>query len=190
MLALKEAFGAALCAAISVFIIAYFRVEFRNRYLKAFMDVSLLQTSLLDGWDYTQPLTYEERDTFRRFLVDAHKAAYVPICIAGDQTKILTAEPAVTVPLEGEVDVLSAVAAPEQVSTGGNGQIPSPASSIAPSSTQSHKLPSRGLQHGASLRRVSQLHGPSSSVRLMEFHEDDETVNSMGFHSFKSTNLM
>ena len=69
------------------------------------MDVSLLQTSLLDGWDYTQPLTYEERDNFRRFLEDAHKAACVPICIAGGQTKILTSEPAVTVPFEGEVDV-------------------------------------------------------------------------------------
>mmetsp|Transcript_2086 Transcript_2086/g.3075 ORF Transcript_2086/g.3075 Transcript_2086/m.3075 type:complete len:165 (+) Transcript_2086:1-495(+) len=53
--------------------------------------------SLLDGWDNSLPTTVEKREEFRKFLVDAHKAAYIPVCIAGGATHVLTAEPAVVV---------------------------------------------------------------------------------------------
>eukprot|EP00565_Helicotheca_tamesis_P007263 CAMPEP_0185740608 /NCGR_PEP_ID=MMETSP1171-20130828/38190_1 /TAXON_ID=374046 /ORGANISM="Helicotheca tamensis, Strain CCMP826" /LENGTH=106 /DNA_ID=CAMNT_0028412499 /DNA_START=23 /DNA_END=343 /DNA_ORIENTATION=- len=44
----------------------------------------------------------EKREEFRQFLIDAHKAAYIPVCIAGGATSALTAEPAVTVPNEND----------------------------------------------------------------------------------------
>jgi hypothetical protein len=44
----------------------------------------------------------EKREEFRQFLVDAHKAAYIPVCIAGGATNILTAEPAVVIPSEND----------------------------------------------------------------------------------------
>jgi hypothetical protein len=66
------------------------------------MDAALLQTSVLDGWvvsEESDPTTMEDREEFRRFLVDAHKAAYIPACIAAINTgTILTAEPTVVQP--------------------------------------------------------------------------------------------
>ena len=58
--------------------------------------------SLLDGWDNANPTSLESREEFRQFLVDAHKAAYIPVCIAGGATNILTAEPAVVIPSEND----------------------------------------------------------------------------------------
>ena len=39
--------------------------------------------------------------------VDCHKAAYVPVCIAGDQSTMITAEPAVVIPVEFDDDFAS-----------------------------------------------------------------------------------
>ena len=79
---------------------------FRNfiikRFRRAYDDAGLLQTSLLDGWDNTIPTSMEKREEFRQFLVDGHKAAYIPVCIAGGATNILTAEPAVVIPSEND----------------------------------------------------------------------------------------
>jgi hypothetical protein len=52
-------------------------VAIKERYLRAFQDAALLQTSLLDGWDTSTEYSIENREEFRQFLVDAHKAAYV-----------------------------------------------------------------------------------------------------------------
>jgi hypothetical protein len=51
---------------------------------------------MLDGWDNQEPTSQKKREDFRRFLVDAHKASYVPVCIAGSD-EIMTAEPAVVI---------------------------------------------------------------------------------------------
>lgn len=67
------------------------------------MDAALLQTSQLDGWDSNTSTSPEKREEYRKFLVDAHKAAYVPICIAGGATAALTAEPALVVPHPNDV---------------------------------------------------------------------------------------
>jgi hypothetical protein len=48
----------------------------------------------------------EKREEFRQFLVDSHKAAYIPICIAGGASTILTAEPALTMPHEFDANNL------------------------------------------------------------------------------------
>jgi hypothetical protein len=101
---LKQAAGPALAAALPMLPTFLFHRAMKKRYLRAFQDASLLQTSLLDGWDVVEDTSMEKREDFRRFLVDSHKAAYVPVCIAGNnQEESLTAEPAVVVPAESDV---------------------------------------------------------------------------------------
>jgi hypothetical protein len=75
-----------------------------SKYKRSFDDAALLQTSLLDGWDTTQPTSMEQREEFRRWLVDAHKAAFVPVCLFGmDTVGCLTAEPAVVIPMDSDL---------------------------------------------------------------------------------------
>jgi hypothetical protein len=85
-MALKQALGPALMAAMPIVPIYLFQESMKAKYLQAYTDAALLQTSLLDGWDTTEETAAERREEFRRFLVDAHKAAYVPVCIAGTDT--------------------------------------------------------------------------------------------------------
>jgi hypothetical protein len=122
MLALKGALGPAIVAAIPFVPTLVFRHEIRKQYLKAYQDAGLVQTSMLDGWDIQEPTSVrvckvylqgighsvshnllscshvqmKKREDFRRFLVDAHKASYVPVCIAGSKD-VMTAEPAVVI---------------------------------------------------------------------------------------------
>jgi hypothetical protein len=100
MMVLKEAIGPCLLAALPIIPTLLYRTRMRKRFLRAYEDAGLLQTSLLDEWDSSVPTSTDQREEFRRFLVDAHKAAYIPVCIAGDATSVLTAEPAVVVPLD------------------------------------------------------------------------------------------
>ena len=100
VMALKEALGPAILSAMPIIYIILQRKLTRERYLKAYQDAGLLQTSQLDGWDSSVGTSFENREEYRKFLVDAHKAAYVPICIAGGETAALTSEPAVVVPMD------------------------------------------------------------------------------------------
>ena len=104
MMVLKRAMGPAIAAFCPMIPTVWFRYFLRKRYLQAFSDAALLQTSLLDGWDTNTATSKGMREEFRKFLVDCHKAAYVPVCIAGDQTSMITAEPAVVVPVEFDDD--------------------------------------------------------------------------------------
>jgi hypothetical protein len=79
---LKAAVGPAVVAALPLLPTLIIYRGINKRFRRAFTDAALLQTSLLDGWDTNEESTIEKREEFRRFLVDAHKAAYVPICIA------------------------------------------------------------------------------------------------------------
>jgi Uncharacterized integral membrane protein len=107
-MALKEAVGPAILSAFPIIPVLVHRRFNRKRYLKSYVDCALLQTSQLDGWDNDVPTSVEKREEYRKFLVDAHKAAYVPICIASSTTATkLTAEPAVVV--EHKNDVLQPV---------------------------------------------------------------------------------
>lgn len=99
---LRDAFGPALIAAFPALPTYLYRNYMIKRFRAAYKDAGLLQTSLLDGWDNTVPTSVEKREEFRKFLVVAHKAAYIPVCIAGGATNILTAEPAVVVPSEND----------------------------------------------------------------------------------------
>lgn len=101
-MALRDALGPALFAGLPAIPTYLYRNYLNKRFRRAYEDAGLLQTSLLDGWDNTIPSSAEKREEFRRFLVDAHKAAYIPVCIAGGATNILTAEPAVVIPNEND----------------------------------------------------------------------------------------
>ena len=79
--------------------------------------------------------------------VDSHKAAYIPICIAGGASTILTAEPALTMPHENDanmelppVDINAASNSVDETSLGWAGSTPE----IAARATN---------QKGAQLRR-------------------------------------
>uniref|UniRef100_A0A7R9WJW5 CSC1/OSCA1-like 7TM region domain-containing protein n=1 Tax=Pseudictyota dubia TaxID=2749911 RepID=A0A7R9WJW5_9STRA len=148
MMALKKAFGPAFLAAIPIVPVMIFRSMSKHRYLKAYMDAGLLQTSLLDGWDNSLPTSMEKREEYRQFLIDAHKAAYIPICIAGGATSVLTAEPAVVVPHENDDDAVAAApyAHHEAMDVAEAERVP-----LLPSTPLTARA---SAQFGASLRRV------------------------------------
>jgi len=68
MMALKEAVGPAIFAALPIIPTLLFRKMNRHRFLQSYMDAGLLQTSLLDGWDNAVPTDIEKREEFRQFL--------------------------------------------------------------------------------------------------------------------------
>jgi len=102
-MALKQALGPAIMSSLVLIPVYLHRRSTRKRYLRSYMDAALLQTSQLDGWDNTLPTSKEVREEYRKFLVDAHRAAYVPICLAGEQASGLTSEPAVVVPHPNDI---------------------------------------------------------------------------------------
>ena len=73
----------------------------RERYKHSYEDASLLQTSRMychDGASPTNITSYLEREEYRRWLVDCHKASYLPTCLSGNGAlDLLTAEPAVVI---------------------------------------------------------------------------------------------
>jgi hypothetical protein len=104
MMTLKRAYGPALAAIIPCIPCLAFRDAMRSTYLRPFTDASLYHTAELDGLDLQEPTSHEIRETFRRFLVDAHKAAYVPVCLArsnssqgAEASYVITSEPACVV---------------------------------------------------------------------------------------------
>jgi hypothetical protein len=80
---LKGSLGAAIIAGLPLIPTWLFHRYCGKTYRKAYDDAALLQTSLLDGWDTYAESSLGHREEFRHFLVDAHKAAYVPVCLAG-----------------------------------------------------------------------------------------------------------
>ena len=153
---LKDAFGPAFFAALPAGPTFLYRQYLITRFRRAYNDAGLLQTSLLDGWDNTIPTSVEKREEFRQFLVDAHKAAYIPVCIAGGATNILTAEPAVVIPSEnddmlGYVDLVADAPLPpyfgDQAHT-----LPSDNGTLSDSDGVS--TPTSSNQNGAYMRRA------------------------------------
>ena len=102
-MALKKALGPAILSGLVLVPVYLHRRSTRKKYFRSYMDAALLQTSQLDGWDNTLPTSKEMREEYRKFLVDAHRAAYVPICLAGEQARGLTNEPAVVVPHPNDI---------------------------------------------------------------------------------------
>jgi hypothetical protein len=104
MLVLKQAYGPCVLA-ILPFVPSYlFRESMRSTFHRPYADASLFHTADLDGLDVNEPTSPDIRESFRRFLVDAHKAAYVPVCLArgapkedSKKTYVFTSEPACVV---------------------------------------------------------------------------------------------
>jgi hypothetical protein len=90
---LQLAYFSAICVGVAIIPTYVFSQMTKNRFLRAYQDAALLQTSRLDGWDTSKPTSKAMREEYRRWLVDCHKASYIPICLAGSDN-FLTMEPA------------------------------------------------------------------------------------------------
>lgn len=99
MMVLKVAYAPALLAALSIIPTFTFSQIAKQRFLRCYNDAGLVQTSQLDGWDLNRSTSAADREEFRKWLVDCHKASYIPICLAGLDS-FLTVEPAVVIPNE------------------------------------------------------------------------------------------
>jgi len=102
MIALKRTIGPAFAAGLGVIPTIMFRKMIHNQYYRKYSDTALLQTSYLDLLESSPQATQEQHEEFRKFLVDCHKAAYVPVCISSSERAILTNEPACVIPTDNE----------------------------------------------------------------------------------------
>jgi Calcium-dependent channel, 7TM region, putative phosphate len=186
-MALKQALGPTILSALPIVPTVLFSRNTKNRFLHAYRDAALLQTSLLDGWNTEEETSMKEREEFRRFLVDAHKAAYVPVCIAGaEDTDFLTAEPAVVVPLETEI-------LPEEYPERAESPTPSiPRQVIAfdHEVAMRPRMERRSSQYGATMRRAShalaavrQRHDSSVASTLSNLLDDPTTPSTAAPHT-------
>ena len=177
-MALRDALGPALFAGIPAIPTYLYRNYLHRRFKRAYEDAGLLQTSLLDGWDNTMPTSAEKREEFRRFLVDAHKAAYIPVCIAGGATNMLTAEPAVVTPNEnddllGYSDVMSSFKPEQSINPPDSpyfgDQAPVVQSDIASAKLQNNR--------GAYMRRAMSFSTPRSSLTPQNYTDPNGLSN-------------
>ena len=94
LLLLRRAVAPAILIAIAIIPTLLFSRTARRAFQRAYDDAGLKQTSQLDGWDTLQATSQGQREEYRKWLVDCHKASYVPICLAGSDCP-LTVEPSV-----------------------------------------------------------------------------------------------
>jgi len=99
-LALKGSLAGAVFIGFCTFPTFMFSLWTEDRFLRPYKDTALLQTSRLDGAN--DSFSESEREEFRRWLVDCHKASYVPTCLLGSKENLLTVEPAVVIPKDRE----------------------------------------------------------------------------------------
>jgi hypothetical protein len=92
----KRAYGAAILAGFAIIPTYTFDVVCKDRFYESYKNAGLVQTSDLDGWNVTEQSSASWREGFRRWLVDCHKASYVPVCVNGEDN-FLTAEPAAVI---------------------------------------------------------------------------------------------
>jgi hypothetical protein len=103
-LALKGSLAGAVFIGFCTFPTFMFSFMTEDRFLRPYKDTALLQTSRLDGGQ--ESFSESEREEFRCWLVDCHKASYVPTCLLGSKENLLTVEPAVVIPKDAR-EVLS-----------------------------------------------------------------------------------
>jgi len=71
-----------------------------DKFLRPFKEAALLQTGRLSqNPESSHNATLMEREEFRRWLVDCHKASYLPTCLSGGAKNLVTVEPCCVVPL-------------------------------------------------------------------------------------------
>lgn len=184
MMLLKVAIGPAICAGLQIIPTLIFRKTAINRFLRAYNDAALLQTSLLDGWDTENPMSAESREEFRRFLVDAHKAAYIPACMAGTNTdRIITAEPAMVICTETDDQNASAGDLPDfYASTKSEKHL----DTSSPTSTDRRIAFANQHQYGALMRRGTRT-GVSSSRQNLRQAPTNSPLDLSATHSHVSS---
>jgi hypothetical protein len=101
LLLLKQSFALGLfiiCMPLPTYL---FSLKTKDKFLRSYEDAGLWQTSTLDGLSNKENMA--DREKYRRWLVDCHKASYVPICLSGGED-FLTSQPAVVVPIERDIE--------------------------------------------------------------------------------------
>ena len=71
-----------------------------ERFRRPFADAALLQSCRMYAHakhEGNDTRTWLEREEYRRWLVDCHKACYLPTCMSGGNENLLTAEPAIVI---------------------------------------------------------------------------------------------
>ena len=66
-----------------------------DKFQRPYQDAALLQMGRLHNCSFGN--SWMEREEMRRWLIDCHKASYVPTCLSGGYKNLLTAEPATTI---------------------------------------------------------------------------------------------
>jgi len=90
---LKKAYFIGFLALLSIIPTWTFKNVCKETFEQSYNDAALLQTSELDGWNVDEETSMAERERYRKWLVDCHKASYVPICVNAEDN-FLTSEPA------------------------------------------------------------------------------------------------
>eukprot|EP00533_Pseudo-nitzschia_delicatissima_P009379 CAMPEP_0116084330 /NCGR_PEP_ID=MMETSP0327-20121206/3747_1 /TAXON_ID=44447 /ORGANISM="Pseudo-nitzschia delicatissima, Strain B596" /LENGTH=1201 /DNA_ID=CAMNT_0003575273 /DNA_START=88 /DNA_END=3693 /DNA_ORIENTATION=+ len=102
ILLLKQSFLFGLITLFMTIPTYFFSIWTKEKFMRSYEDAALWQTSNLDA--LSTHGTNQEREKYRRWLVDCHKASYVPICVSGGED-FLTIQPAAVVSInesEGE----------------------------------------------------------------------------------------
>lgn len=100
---LKQAYLLAITALFSIIFTWGFKNICVDTFEQSYNDAALLQTSELDGWKVNEEMSFVERERYRKWVVDCHKASYVPVCVNAEDD-YLTSEPAVVIPTAKEID--------------------------------------------------------------------------------------
>ncbi len=100
---LKKAYLLAIIALVSIIFTWSFKSVCKDTFEQSYTDAALLQTSELDGWKVGQEMSFVERERYRKWVVDCHKASYVPVCVNAEDD-YLTSEPSVVIPTPEEMD--------------------------------------------------------------------------------------
>ena len=111
LLFLKQAFICGLCILLMSLPTYLFSVWTKEKFQRSYEDAGLWQTSKLDGLSNKE--TMQDREKYRRWLVDCHKASYVPICLSGGED-FLTSQPAVVVPIQRDLEQESGKVSPRK----------------------------------------------------------------------------
>eukprot|EP00536_Pseudo-nitzschia_multiseries_P011223 jgi/Psemu1/289570/fgenesh1_pg.371_\ len=160
-LSLKKAFLLSMICLITIIFTWTFKNVCEDTFEESFNDAALLQTSELDGWNVEEGMSDVERERYRKWIVDCHKAAYVPVCVNADDN-YLTAEPAVVIPMEEDNPFQSSMDHDGSNDSRDQSSISSPTYARQRTSTidshnslRSQRMKSSHRQPGALFRRIS-----------------------------------
>jgi len=170
----RQAIGPAIFAFIPFPITYLFRQSTLASFLKAYEDASLFHTSELDGLEPHERTSRDIRESFRRFLVDAHKAAYVPVCLARSSQQesdkgsiVLTSEPSCVINHDDDVNFI--------------GDSPRISNGMAPNVDG---FASPRSQYGVSLNRVNR----KNAVSELRLNDDGSVTSDLVFTFSRNSN--